>query len=202
MNKKGFTLVELLSVITIITIITSISIPAFSNIDKAGNTSRAIYELADQLKYARSAAMSGNTYVWLGLALETPQANSISVISMASKTGRANDINDPLNISILNKLQSFKGLNLKKTIRLDKSGLENNADFIDDSDIGSFSFKILGKPVNFDKIIQFSPSGEARVISGSASRWIQVALQPSQDTKNIAVLQISGLTGQVRVFRP
>ncbi len=67
---------------------------------------------------------------------------------------------------------------------------------------------------NFTKVIQFDPQGSARVIvagNGSAlPQWIEIGLQPTHGNAlpasltqgNQAALQINGVNGAVRIYRP
>jgi len=67
---------------------------------------------------------------------------------------------------------------------------------------------------NFTKVIQFDPQGSARVIlagNGAAlPQWIEIGLQPTHGNVapasltqgNQAALQINGVNGSVRIYRP
>lgn len=51
----------------IIALLTFLLIPALGGLQKAGTFSRAVYDMSDSINFARSSAMAGNTYVYLGL---------------------------------------------------------------------------------------------------------------------------------------
>jgi hypothetical protein len=62
-----------------------------------------------------------------------------------------------------------------------------------------------------DRIIEFTPEGTAtRLLSPAAvpPRWVEIGLVPDTragvpgDEKNYAVVQLAGITGGVRTFRP
>ena len=73
---------------------------------------------------------------------------------------------------------------------------------------------------NFVKVIQFDPQGAARIVlagNGSATpQWIEIGLEPANGTgagtaasgaeggkgRDLAALQINGVSGAVRVYRP
>jgi len=62
----------------------------------------------------------------------------------------------------------------------------------------------------FKKIIQFSPLGEARIISTDSTlkTSIEVGLQPSHgimpdtNSKNVCAVQVTGIAGRVTIYRP
>lgn len=59
----------------------------------------------------------------------------------------------------------------------------------------------------FTKVIQFSPRGEVRVNTSPLSPVLEVGLQPAHGTavdtanKDLAAVQISGIAGNVKIFR-
>jgi prepilin-type N-terminal cleavage/methylation domain-containing protein len=65
---------------------------------------------------------------------------------------------------------------------------------------------------NFTKVIQFSPQGSANILQNTSPPtvdWIEIGLQPihgnaaaSVSSSNISALQIDGMTGTVRTYRP
>jgi prepilin-type N-terminal cleavage/methylation domain-containing protein len=78
-GKAGFTLIELLVVMAIIALLTFILIPALAGLQKAGSFSKGVYDMSDAINFARSSAMGGNTFVYLGLTeldrTQSPGAN-------------------------------------------------------------------------------------------------------------------------------
>ncbi len=58
----------------------------------------------------------------------------------------------------------------------------------------------------FNQAIEFTPTGEARVVTGTPVTLIELDLQPYKgpgviDAHNGAVIQIDGLIGSVHVYR-
>ena len=58
--RRGFSLVELLTVMCIIIIITAVAIPAFNSITSGSNLNRAGQLISDQISLARQEATSKN----------------------------------------------------------------------------------------------------------------------------------------------
>ena len=83
-NSRGFSLVELLTVISIAGILAVLTVPAMQGLQQSGNFNRSLYALSDSLNLARSYAMANNTYVYAGLTevdctqstLASPQVNN------------------------------------------------------------------------------------------------------------------------------
>ena len=67
-KREAFTLVELLVVIAIMVIMMGLLVPAFTGIKKAGDATKAAYDIAGLLDQARAYAMANNTYVFVGFA--------------------------------------------------------------------------------------------------------------------------------------
>lgn len=68
-----------------------------------------------------------------------------------------------------------------------------------------------GYQYRFDKVIEFDPQGVARIIDSTGGnaivRWIEVGLQQAHgnlvsSSPNGAAIQIDGMTGAIRIYRP
>jgi len=217
-HQRAFSLVELLVVMAIVIIIVAASASRLPGIFRSTDVSNNINELADFLRQARSVAMAGNTYVWVGflpVPANTPGNQSgtdeIVLAAVSAKDSQASDLASG-NLVPVQKGLVLKGLVPKQfdSQVLVNSGRETTGvDDISSSNLDSqFSQAVGGISVNgnqpvFKELIQFGPQGSAN-IKNTASRWIEIGLQASQDKSgaNIAVLQINGLVGQVRIFRP
>jgi prepilin-type N-terminal cleavage/methylation domain-containing protein len=207
-GKNAFSLTELLVVIAIIAILSAVSVTAIVGISKAGNLTKTVYDIAGFLENARATAMANNTYVCVGFREEIENASKNSphkvlVTAVMSKTGLVPDLTLPKTYSSIGKPYVFENIALASTLNL--TGMDTSAVDIGDANTWSFDQNVGKTKITFDKVMQFSPTGEVK-ISSSSSRWITVGLQPMQgsvrETKNVAALQISGLTGIVEVFRP
>jgi prepilin-type N-terminal cleavage/methylation domain-containing protein len=208
-NKKsslhqGFSLVELLVVISIVGLLTSISVPMVATLTGAGSMTRTISDLAGYLENARAAAMANNTYVWVGVE-EADDQQKLVVSAVIGKTGQRSDLNNSNEYVALNKPQIYENVGLGESLNL--VGKESEADSLSSGgSLGDFTQNVSGKPTKFDRLLEFSPSGQVKIVKDTPSRWIEIGLQPIKGTTrnqhNVAALQISGLTGQVRIFRP
>jgi len=95
--SPAFTLVELLLVIAVIAVLMALLVPAFTNLGRAGDITKATYDLSGALQAARSYATSNDTYVWVGFYEEdgsqssknpsVPGTGRIIITTVASKDG-------------------------------------------------------------------------------------------------------------------
>lgn len=94
---RGFTLVELLVVLGLISILALLAIPAVQGLQKSGNFSRQVYDVMDSINFARSYALSEDTYVYIGLtevdrtqnpgATQNPGLGRVVLAAVATKDG-------------------------------------------------------------------------------------------------------------------
>ncbi len=223
-SKRGaFTLIELLTVMAIVAILAGASLPAISSLSRSNNLNGSLSELAGLLSQARQYAVAQRTYVWVALRENTdnPQEPSIDVALLASKTGMQpsspwadQGVVPSDTISLLIRPKTLK------QVRLEEAGTFNRqqiADLPAQPQVGSdnspsdgsasFTVRLPGtsKNVNFDRVVQFLPDGEARVADSPidvVEMGVRSMRGSSADQNNIAVLRINGLTGQTRVYRP
>ena len=214
----GFTLVELLTVIAVMSVLVSLAAPALSSMAKGSQMTQSLIELSGALDQARQYAISRNTYVWVALRPNPEGSNGdeLSMVVLASKSGT-----DPApwsdygavpnsQIDLIARPRTFDqmrfeeagkytkteipGLSGKSTTSINNTPSENTA---------IFRVKLPGatSAVDFDRVIQFTPTGEARV-SSSVIDVIEFGLHPTRGKAGVAVLRVNGLTGQTAVFRP
>lgn len=219
---RGFTLVELLTVIAVMSVLVSLAAPALSSMAKGSQMTQSLIELSGTLDQARQHAISRNTYVWVALRPnpDGPNGDELSMVVLASKSGT-----DPLpwsnygtvpndEIDLITRPRTFDQMRFEEAgkytksdiPRLDGKSTTSIANTPSDN-TAVFRIKLPGAAslVDFDRVIQFTPTGEARV-SSSVIDVIEFGLHPTRgktgDASNVAVLRVNGLTGQTAVYRP
>ncbi len=200
----GFSLIELLTVVCLMTLMTAISIPAVIGMRKAQAMSSAVSGISLQLEQARTYAMANNTYVWVGFESDSTQ-QYLKVQIVAGLTGELTDLALPSTYAPLAPATKYPRLILQSINGI--PGLESADDILDSqSKLGTFTLNGGGASTTYKYILRYSPSGEASISGGMVSRRIQIGLQPvvssNASDKNVAALQVGGLTGQVLIFRP
>lgn len=207
-SASGFTVVELLTVITLMAILTVASMTSFSGV-RASGFSAGVATVTESIANARLAAMANNTYVWVGINTSVVNGSSeIDIAGILSTTGQSSDLSTPGRTKALSNpvIVSSMALNSNLSMNLVPPVNDPVVQDISTSDIGRFQQNVHGSSQTFQQIIQFTPRGEASVLSAGPSRFIQIGLQYTNGTNpvpaNIAVLRISGLSGEVSVYRP
>ena len=222
--RRGFTLIELLVVIGILVILAALSYPAVSALSKSGRINQTIAELGGSLEAARQYAVAQNTYVWVAFAVPDPAVpNQIAVAEVASADGTeitipgtgtppgpatwGGSISPGGSLVQISKVATFPLTNLAapgtvtpaKALASTGTSLASNA---------SFSVPIPGRSAatTFSQALEFTPTGEARVVTGVPVSLVEFDIQPYKgpgviDAHNGAVIQIDGLTGAVIISR-
>jgi prepilin-type N-terminal cleavage/methylation domain-containing protein len=87
-----------------------------------------------------------------------------------------------------------------KRVQFDGSVIPNNT---------TFPYPLNGtSQYTFTKIIQFNPQGDATKIADTPTRTIEVGLRPTHgsalndNSRNLVVIQLAGITGQSKLIRP
>jgi type II secretory pathway pseudopilin PulG len=72
----------------------------------------------------------------------------------------------------------------------------------------TFGYPLGGTGIyTFSKIIQFSPQGDATKVVDTLTPWMEIGLRPTHGTvidtytTNVVAIQVSGIAGQVQVYR-
>lgn len=189
--------------IAVVAILASLSGPVVSSISKAGGMDRATTDLALTLEQARSFAMANSTYVWFALN-QDEGSHQISYAVVAGVNGQRTDIQAPGSHQTISKVKTFDQTKLlTSNDAAPLAGMSSNVADITDSTLSNITVNLGGKNLVFQNLIQFSPAGEVAIGNGSQARWVQLGIGSAfGGDGNYAILQISGLSGQVRVFRP
>ena len=204
----------------------ALAVPAFHSITGAGSLTKAASDIASTLQQARSYAISQNTYVYVGLqevdAIQPTASDGtgrmvIAVVASKSGTRPANMAADCVAI---NKAQMLDGTHLTNATALGTAGgmtnREANYSSLGDSTVADqfkFTWPLGGTAkYNFQRVIEFDPQGVARLQtndggSSQVGHGIEIVLIPARGNTaatnaNQASIQINGITGAVRIFRP
>lgn len=202
-RRQGFTLIEMLVVIAVISILLTASGPVFDNLTSSQSPATAASVVSGQIERARSHAITKNTYVWvrLGKIAEEPNDFFIGVYESLDGTDK--------NISARGIWSAPHLPNFSLSNSLDSSLIRPNVPST--------------AQVNEASWVRISPSGEARIIPAVATesriklkppadpgvmlRWTEFGLQATRRgqvaeslKKDIAAVQLNGLTGQTLVF--
>ncbi len=226
-KRSGFTLVELLLVIGIMGLMLALSIPALSSLKGGSDLSKSASDIQGILENARTRAMLQNTYVYVGffesdgvLSQNTRPAPAgtgrVWVGVVATKDGLSSNVTST-NLIPIGKIHYFDNLHLTNSAPsfTPSNALTQSPIYLSNS-VSPLSS--IGWPVDTQKTVTvfsggalcFNPSGTVNVTTNwvELPQLIQLALVPAKgnallsSSRNAAVLQIDGVTGAVRIYRP
>ncbi|RFC45778.1 MAG: Tfp pilus assembly protein FimT [Verrucomicrobia bacterium] len=224
-GKRGFTLVEIVVVLGIILMILGFAAPAVVGMLRGKKVEQALAVVSDVLERTRMEAVTQNTYLWAGFSnvpmSETPSGqDELWILSFRGKTGEARIPADPASILPAGALRRVEGITLVPNTslpeRLASLFPQGAKDFIlEPPSIKPLNWAGAGASGArlFDKLILFTPRGEALLETGSndtpvpdAYLWLGLSRtinkQVAQNEKDAAAVSISGLTGRVLSVRP
>lgn len=217
-KPRGFSLVELLTVVGVITILMGLAGPMVRSLAMGGGVNRSAADLAQVLELSRVYAMANRTYVRTAIGEVAPTGGrvtpSIVVLPIASNDGSlgsdsAAAMTDPAQWSALRRPVVLENLQIYDSLvaALGSSTLDA---LPGQSDIDAFTRRAgdLGD-VEFRAFIQFQPNGEVRVVRDEPTRYIHVGLDqpatPASPTmprnQDPLVIRVSGINGTVTVLR-
>jgi prepilin-type N-terminal cleavage/methylation domain-containing protein len=226
--KRGFSLIELLTVLAIIGLLVGMSGPMLSGLMQSGNANRAISGTASVLDLARQYAVTDNTYTWVVFASNPASSSgggSLYAVILGSKDGsntadgltaidldtvKMYDLGSPSsNLTVLHKMEVYRGAQLETLAQSPSPvspvpvGPNNKVSFKFPGSAAEGIGFVNDNPTQ-QRIVQFSPNGQSRV-STATSQVIELGVQGMKgsilDPKNVAAVQIDEFTGQTRVYR-
>lgn len=204
-THSGFSLVELLTVVALVSVLATLGGVAVGPFFRNSELKKAVIEASAVLEGARQYALTYNTHTYVGLA-ETGSGNDRQVIlaSFASPYGvAAVDMRaggtasaDGESLVALSRPKSFRN------VILGNPEAEGDITAVVSRGV-QIQSEVAGEAQQFDRVIHFSPSGEARIspakvvrLGFSIHEW-----KGSADTQDLPTysLHVSGITGRVEV---
>jgi len=226
-DQRGFTLVEMLTVMAIIAILSVASVPLISSLMKANEMDTSATTLSGILEQARETALSANTFVWVALT-DAPENSPVGtwVATIQSKDGTSDDVTSgtswqqnlafpTTNTQLLDRVRQLPGVRLVSPTSL-SSTLTAKAPTAQDSTylLGQNAFNANWTITNlpnvgsisgstaFTHVIEFTPSGEAEVPGADWYNNIQFGLVPTiGSTQNAILYDVVHLTGKTSAYR-
>lgn len=198
-SRSAFSIVELLTVISLISVLTVMVTPAVTSIMGATGTTRAVNDVSTVMEHARQSAMKLSTWVWVGVADVTAYNNGspqVCVVELASKDG-SSDFSSA-NLMPLRRNVNVQGVKLS-------SAPDPNATIIgDSSSVSGLTWPVTTtsgrRDIDFsDRVIGFSPKGEAMLAGDVAPAWIKIPFVSYNNSSDLKSVLVSGPSGQVVV---
>lgn len=204
-DRAGFSLAEILVVIAVISLLLTLAGPLVRQASRGSSPASIASRVAAELERAKTTAASKNTYVWTYLGPLKDEPSTLQLVAWESTDGTPEPA--PPNLASAGPPQRFENIDLRGDLPAYADRPEIPAADRPDGAVW----------------LRFSPSGEvhAAPVSATASpkepaevttsltRWIELGFQPTRAgtrttglENDTAVLQIAGLTGQIRRFAP
>lgn len=220
----GFSLIELLVVIALIAGMMALAGPAVNAMKGASTLTKSSEDMKGVFEQARAHAMAKNTYVYIGLVelddmatgnVSKSQGGRIGAVVLASKTGvrpvlSGSEINTD-SISPVSRLIKMDNVILK-TISADLLGRQPGAkDISTEADLVTLKWPASGNnQLTYEKVIEFDSQGVARLAKpglfsnqSAIDGYVEIPLKQARGgDANVRAVQVDGITGAVRIYRP
>ncbi len=227
-RQLAYSLIELLVVMGIIVLLSSLLIPAIGNFSTGGFTS-TVSSLSETLDQARAYAVSKRTFVYVGIGEfkasgPTDQGSAgtgrVALFAVASRDGsRISQTSDfATKAQSISRLVCLQNVHLMSADEIKVSGtsgglerpVDDSVKPLDSATIVAMNFPLSGTPRYIcTQCIEFSPQGMTKLFpSTNLPGFIEIGIAPTKGDavpptqKNVAVVQLSGLTGRSIVYRP
>lgn len=203
-RRRGFTLMETLVIISVFAVMLTLVVPAVSGMKRGQALGQQVESLSSFLEQARVMAVGRNTFVWVGFHEKKESGTPVVIVNAV--VGRSGQASDLANSKFQ---QAMKPLYLRNAM-LDAKAYESLPGFsvVNNQDVSQspLSFRqSVGTDANvqFGSVIVFSPAGGARISQTALSRLIGIGLAagPVKNNTDVAAVQISGLNGNISIYR-
>jgi prepilin-type N-terminal cleavage/methylation domain-containing protein len=218
-RNAAFSLIELLAVMAIVVALSAVSVPAIQSVKGGSTVNKAMADLSSTLELARTHAMANRTYVRVLLAEVPASGNRIlpQLIALPIYAANGTSAGDMTLVAdwpalskplVLDDLKVFDTLNGSAPVNTsaDVTPMGNN---VQGAKMANVLRQVPGRGgVTFSGVIQFAPTGEARVSFEEPARHIKLAIDQPQSgnavegrKKNPFILRLSGMNGSIRILR-
>lgn len=208
---SAFTLIEMLAVMAIISLMLVVARPAMSSLSKAGNFSNSMSQVAQTFDVARQRAIAKNTYVWVAIRTGKDESGPyLDLCAVESKTGTdklewngsATLPSDP-DFTLVQPTTRISQVDLAPEGEITESQIPSLPSVSDPpSDMAqTVNFRFEGgrwAGGDFNRVVQFTPSGEARTSKGLVG-CIELGLK-QWPKSTPAVIRLNGITGLSTVY--
>jgi prepilin-type N-terminal cleavage/methylation domain-containing protein len=224
LGRRGFTLLELLSVMAIISVLLAVVHPSVESLSGSSQFSSSVWQFSDTFDQARACAVSRHTYVYVGVgefqasapdSVGKAGSGRVAMFVVASRNGSRVAASSDFATQTLPVSKLIKLNNLHfTTVDTNSDGLvrpsNDSVQKIDDWNGTTGLTFPLGSTAqySFPVLIEFSPQGMARIYGADIlPGFVEMGLSPSKgasvvSSSQVAVVQLSGLTGKLTLYRP
>jgi prepilin-type N-terminal cleavage/methylation domain-containing protein len=225
-HVSGFTLIELVMVMAIMLLVLGFAAPSVVGILKGKKIEQALSTVTGVLEQARMEAATQNAYLWTGFLNVAAKDSKSGVdelwlMTFRGKSGESRIPSVAENVLPVTALQRVEGVNMVEALKLpDLVKALLPATYKDVAVATKSETKLTWKGTaasgakEFDRILLFTPRGEALWETGSATvlplsepnfvvglaRTQNGAVAPNE--RDMAIVIVAGVTGRVSVGRP